>query len=49
MNKPFDPASTLCAAGIPAARGPAPTDARVWSVWDGGKFVPAEVTAREVA
>jgi hypothetical protein len=51
--KPFDPATTACAAWIAAAGGPVPTGARPWwvAVADGvgGKFVEAEVTAREVA
>ena len=49
-NKPFDPATGACAAHIPAARGPVPTGARAWRVYDGkGGWVDAEVTAREVA
>jgi hypothetical protein len=52
-TKPFDPAVTACVAYIPAAGGPVPTGARVWSVavWSvaGHGFDEREVTAREVA
>jgi hypothetical protein len=46
--KPFDPAVTGAWARIPAAAGPVPTGAGAWTVWDGAKYVEAEVTAREV-
>ena len=49
MNQPFDPAVIGCLARIPAARGPVPTGARPWTVYDGAKWVQHEVTAREVA
>ena len=48
-NHPFDPADDGCAAYIPAAAGPVPTGARAWTIFGGGKWVEAEVTAREVA
>jgi hypothetical protein len=48
-DEPFDPATAACAAWIAAAGGPVPTGARAWRVAVGGKFVEAEVTAREVA
>jgi hypothetical protein len=49
MNKPFDPTVTGCSAMIPAAGGPVPTGARAWTVVaDGGEWVGAEVTVREV-
>ena len=46
--KPFDPADPFCVASISAAGGPVPTGARAWWVYDGGKWVEHEVTAREV-
>jgi hypothetical protein len=39
INKPFDPAVIVCATMIPAGNGPAPTGARAWTIWDGGKAV----------
>jgi hypothetical protein len=48
--KPFDPATTVCSAMIPAAAGPVPTGARAWGIADGkGGWGTAEVTARELA
>jgi hypothetical protein len=49
VNVPFDPAKSGGVACIAAVEGPVPTGARAWSVYTGGKWDVAEVTAREVA
>jgi hypothetical protein len=48
-NKPLNPARSGGVACIAAAGGPVPTGARAWRVAERGKWVDAEVTAREVA
>ena len=48
-SKPFDPATTACAAAIAAVGGPVPTGARAWKVLFGpGNWGEAEATACEV-